>query len=486
MTETSSTATKTWPDYRAVWRWHFYAGLVCIPFVIVLSISGAIYLFKPQIEAWNDREYETLYVHQAPASAAAQVQAALSAFPGSTPTGYELPTSANAAARVIVRKDGEALRVYVHPESLAILHTVPENERFMRTMFRLHGELWMGDRGSNLVELASCWTIIMLVTGLYLWWPRNAKGLGGVLYPRLRMGSGIFWRDIHSVIGMWISFFALFLLMSGLPWAKFWGGYFKDMRKLTGTAVAQQDWTTGSERAAKSGDREAGKGDTPSDAPQKSSGGEHGDHGGGGSSGGSRRGRRGPGAMPRDMTAFDRVVATVRPLNLEHPVVIAPPSKPDSDEWTAKSNTPNRPHRVNLVVSGKTGEIISREDFKDRHIVDQVVGYGIAAHEGQLFGWPNQLLGLLTAIGLVLLSVSGIVMWWRRRDVGVLGAPKVLLSPRVSWGLIALVIVFGIYLPLFGASLLLVLLAEFAVLKRIPKVRNWLGLYVPTVEPSHV
>ncbi len=491
MSEASSPNNKSWPDYRAVWRWHFYAGLVCIPFVIVLSISGAIYLFKPQIEAWNDRDYDNLQVTGNPKTAAEQVQAALAAFPGSLPQGYELPTAPTSAARVLVRKDGEALRVYVHPETLAILHSVPDGERFMRTIFKLHGELLMGDRGSNVVELASCWTIIMLVTGLYLWWPRNSKGLGGVLYPRLRMGSGIFWRDIHSVIGMWISFFALFLLMSGLPWAKFWGGYFKDIRKLTGTAVAQQDWTTGSERAAKSGDRDAGKSDagksdSPSDSAKKSSSGEHGDHGGGSGGGGSRRGRRGPGAMPKDMTAFDRVVATVRPLNLEHPVVIAPPSKPDSDEWTAKSMTQNRPLRVNLVLSGKTGEVTSREDFKDRHLIDRIVGYGIAAHEGQLFGWPNQLLGLLTAIGLVLLCVSGVVMWWRRREVGVLGAPKALLSPRVSWGLIVLVILFGIYLPLFGASLLLVLALEFAVLKRIPKVRSWLGLHVPKVEPSQV
>ncbi len=182
--------------------------------------------------------------------------------------------------------------------------------------------------------------------------------------------------------------------------------------------------------------------------------------------------------MPKDMSAFDRVVVAVQPLNLEYPVSVSPPSKADSDKWTAKSNTPNRPQRVNLTLSGKTGEILSREDFKDRHFVDRVVGYGIAAHEGQLFGWPNQLLGLLTAFGLVLLSVSGVIMWWRRRDRGMLGAPKVLLSPRLSFGLAVLVVLFGVYLPLFGASLVFVLLAEFTLLKRIPKVRDWLGLHV--------
>ena len=44
--------------YRTVWRWHFYAGLFCLPFIIVLSLTGAIYLFKPQIDAWLDRLYE--------------------------------------------------------------------------------------------------------------------------------------------------------------------------------------------------------------------------------------------------------------------------------------------------------------------------------------------------------------------------------------------------------------------------------------------
>ena len=185
-------AAKSWPDYRAVWRWHFYAGLFCVPFVLVLAASGAIYLFKPQIEAWIDRPYDHLEITGTAQPAAEQIRAALAAVPGATFSAYELPTAANAAVRVIVRSDGEAIRVYVHPQTLAVLHTVAEDERLMRVLFRLHGELLMGDRGSMLVELAASWTIIMIVTGLYLWWPRNAKGLGGVVYPRLRGGSRVF------------------------------------------------------------------------------------------------------------------------------------------------------------------------------------------------------------------------------------------------------------------------------------------------------
>lgn len=451
---TVTTSRKTWPDYRAVWRWHFYASLFCMPFVIVLSISGAVYLFKPQIEAWLERSFNTLDVSGPRASIAEQVQAALAAVPDSTPNGYELPASERAAARVLVRHHDETIRVFVHPQTLEILGQQPEDERFMRQMFKLHGELWMGDRGSNLVELAASWTIIMIVTGLYLWWPRGAGRILGVFVPRLRSGSRVWWRDLHSVTGIWISAFALLLLATGLPWAKFWGNYFKSVRSITGTAVAQQDWTTGSERK-RSG---------------SSSGGEHGgDHGGG------RKDDRSRSARSVDLSGFDRVAAAVEPLGLESPVVISPPSRAGAN-WSAKSMTQNRPHRVNLDVDGATGQIVRRENFADRHWVDRVVGVGIAAHEGQLFGWPNQLLGLLTAFGLVAMSVTGGILWWRRRDRGTLGAPQPAAPASWSWGLAAVVLLMAIYLPLFGASLIVMLVVERLILARVPSLSRWLGL----------
>ena len=36
--------------YNLAWRWHFYAGLFVIPFMILLSLTGIVYLFKPQLD----------------------------------------------------------------------------------------------------------------------------------------------------------------------------------------------------------------------------------------------------------------------------------------------------------------------------------------------------------------------------------------------------------------------------------------------------
>ncbi len=36
--------------YRAIWRWHFFAGLLVIPFMLNLAITGSLYLFKDEID----------------------------------------------------------------------------------------------------------------------------------------------------------------------------------------------------------------------------------------------------------------------------------------------------------------------------------------------------------------------------------------------------------------------------------------------------
>ncbi|WP_262503951.1 PepSY domain-containing protein [Sphingosinithalassobacter sp. CS137] len=46
--------------YNAVWRWHFYAGLLTMPFVLWLTVTGTIYLWKPQIEAMLEHRFETI------------------------------------------------------------------------------------------------------------------------------------------------------------------------------------------------------------------------------------------------------------------------------------------------------------------------------------------------------------------------------------------------------------------------------------------
>lgn len=100
----------------------------------------------------------------------------------------------------------------------------------------------------------------------------------------------------------------------------------------------------------------------------------------------------------------------------------------------------------------------------------------MAGHEGQLFGVANQLLGTLTAVGLVVLAGSGAILWWRRRPIGLLGAPIPLGRPKFGAALIAGIVLLVVVFPMFGLTLLVVLALEGLVFRRIETVSTWLGL----------
>ena len=107
--------TATW--YRTVWRWHFYAGLFCIPLVIWLALTGSVYLWRPQVEAWLDRPFDHLTATGPAAPVDAQVAAALRAVPGATLHRYVLPTAPDRAVRILVTRGGVDQRVFLHPRN---------------------------------------------------------------------------------------------------------------------------------------------------------------------------------------------------------------------------------------------------------------------------------------------------------------------------------------------------------------------------------
>lgn len=452
--------------YRAVWRWHFYAGLFCVPFVLWLSVTGGLYLFKPQIEAALYAPYRG--VAQGPSLPAGTVAArAVQAVPGSILHKYVLPQNRADAVQVLVGKGAQEVRVWVHPETGAILHQVSEEDRLMRIVFHLHGELLAGNRGSALVETAACWTIVMLITGLFLWWPRKAKGLAGILYPRWRKGRTIFWRDIHAVTGLWITVGAVFLIVSGLPWANAWGNYFRTVRVVTGTSEGRQDWSSGSNaEAAKRADDDAAMRAVLAGPPSG-----HASHHAT-SQDVSGRGRAEHATLPSP-ASLTRVVEAASALDFAAPVEVSAPTAKGAP-WRVNSQADNRPRRDSAEIAAD-GSLVGIERFADRHWIDRAVGYGVAVHEGAWAGLANQLVNLAVLLGLVLLCLSSMVLWWQRRPIGTLGAPEARAPLRHSWALVLVVLILAIVMPLFGVSLALAVVMEAAIKRIYPFLREWMG-----------
>jgi uncharacterized iron-regulated membrane protein len=431
------------------WRWHFYAGLLCIPIVLLLSVTGMIYLFKPQIDNLIDYRYDHLAPLNHPHDPAREVAAALAAVPGGTFLGYELPRTARSAVRVLVDQRGAEIRVFVDPSNFHVLKTIPESARFERIIFKLHGSLLLGNAGSVIVELTASWAIVLILTGLALWLPAPLQA-GGLLYPRFGAKGRRFWRDLHGVFGMWASMIVLFLLISGLPWSFAWGNYLKELRAVAG-AKHKIDWPVGAvSPRGEIASAEANMQDMPMmtlGAPTK--------------------------PAPASSEALANVVSEVGRLHLAYPVVVMPP-RPGHRDWSAMSNAQDRVLRTTVKLSSK-GKILSRIDFDQRPLIDRAVGFGVAVHEGRLFGPLNVAMNMFAALSLIIVCTSGVAMWWRRRPASRLGAPPARNS-GVSASVVAAIVVLCLGIPLFCLSLGLVWLTERLVLRRIAPVADWLGL----------
>lgn len=424
--------------YRTVWRWHFYAGLFVVPFILLLSLTGAIYLFKPQIDRWEERDWRGLSIAHT-ISADAQVQAALAKVPGATFNTYRIPENAGDAAIVKLMTPAKGtLELVVSPQG-KVLATVDPETRITPTIARIHGSLMMGLPGGLLVELAANWAIIMIFSGLYLWWPRG-RGAAGVLWPRLGMGRRTFWRDIHAVTGFWVAGLALVLLFSGLPWTDGWATGFRWVRSEMGWSGGPQNWKGGIELHA-----------------------AH-DHA-------AMLAHQAMSAPPARIT-LSEIVEKAKAENMPFPAIIQPPNAagrfgpPNGNVWKLTSEAQNRPLVRTVLYDPNTGAVSGRSEFRDKHVIDRVINYAIAWHEGQLLGPLNQLVGVLTAAALITLSISGIVMWWRRRPSGSLGAPSRPPERRTKI-IVALVLVFSLFLPLLLLSLLPIALVDKIVMRRI-------------------
>lgn len=432
---------------RRIWRWHFLAGLMVIPFAIVLAGSGALYLFKPQIEGWTEARVQA-GLPQLPAGATpltmdTLIHRAQDLYPGAAFVKLTLPRHpADRSVEIEMRTIPAATIVWMDRYTGQRLDAARKDRRLMAIAKRLHNSLFSGEVGAWVVEMMASWMIVLLMSGLYLWWPRG-RAWWRVFLPRL---SGLrqrreLWRRVHGAVGAWAASFILILLLSGLPWTSVWGAGFEWVQQSMGwtarpsTPTAERHPESHADSASNPWSRSSGAGDEPSLPALQAN-------------------------QPEQALKVEQLALLAQSFGLPPPVELHPPRE-DSELWTIRSATQNHPQQRTLRVDRWSGDVIEQRSFADYHPVQKAISVGIALHEGALFGWLNQLLGLLTALAVVLLSISGCIVWWKRRPTGGLGLPPMPSDPRLGKGFRLLILGLAAFLPLMALSLLICLVCDW-------------------------
>lgn len=401
--------------YARIWRWHFFAALIVIPFVLWQSLTGVLYLWHREIAAVAYPQQLIVEPAGSRVSYDRQLAAVLQHQPRERLQSMEISDDPRRSTAFFFEgPNGLPYPAFTNPYTGAYLGDV-ESTHWIRGLSKgLHGGWPINPWGSYLLELGACWAIVMVLTGVYLWWPRNAHGLAGVLYPRLRSGSRTFWRDLHATVGVYFAAIVLAFLFSALPWTSFWGErVLGPIERATNQTSPRGFFFTGSHHGS-GGEREHDSG------------------------------------SPNALT-LDQIIARARDAGAHGAIEIKPAlhGGPVSlhDDHARTSD------EVWMQLDGRTGAVLIRATWEDHPPLAKAVALGIDLHEGRFFGRINQIFNTLVASALVWLTVTGFIGWYRRRPQGRLAAPprRELIFPRA---LIATAVVLCLVMPLLALSVL--------------------------------
>lgn len=416
---------------RLFWRIHFWAGLIASSIILFAALTGLLYVFTPQIEAWRHADLDRVTPVGRPLPLDMQVQAAQQAAPDAA-LRYVVPAHLPGdSTQVYLRAPHEhhmgktggehdhglptGSIAYVNPYTGDVLGQLQEMDRFKTWAKKLHSSALQGNGWRWLMELGASWMLVLFATGLVLWWPRSqARGGPGwrALLPRWGRG-GATWRDLHAVTAIALGAVLAVVLVTGLTWSRYSGERFRAMQQALG-----QD----APKAAK----------TVTSAP-------------------------GDGPLLSWQAAWEHARAQAPDIAMQ----ITPPMG-TTGVWRIENFDRSQPTgRFSLALDARLGTPLFAAGWDRYPALAQATAVGIPFHRGE-FGVWNQVLLALAALAAVFSVVSGWVMWLKRRPHGQVAVPSIQAAqlrhvPILLWPLMAAL---AYAMPVFGWSLLLMLVLE--------------------------
>jgi uncharacterized iron-regulated membrane protein len=399
--------------YRIVWRWHFYAGMIVAPVLIVVAATGALYIFKDELEA-------VLYpgvTYVAPAaervSYERQLAAAQATFPTPVRIGLMQVFADPRRATSIAMFGNKFEYAYVDPYRGRYLGAI-EQGGFFDIVLTLHRQLFVGTTGRIIVELATCWTIVLAATGMYLWWPRKWNQVWGVWLPRLRRKPYVVLRDLHSVGGIYVAIIAIVISLTGLIYTYTWGRGFQYASQKTGAYdIFSKPMLCKSPPSAK-------------DLP------------------------------------IDRFIEIGHEKMPGETLTVWFPRAPNGVYMVFGSSDYGPSVHEMLFIDRATGEILDDRQLSQAKPLFGLEKWNYPLHVGSVLGLTSKILWLVTCLILMTSPVTGVWMWWERRPTGRLGLPRRIDARRPRW-LVATIMATSLLLPTLGVSVVVVLVFDLLV-----------------------
>lgn len=265
------------------------------------------------------------------------------------------------------RGEGGNSQAFMNPYSGELLSLYSYRKTFFYTMFALHRWLLADNVGKMIVGVSTLIFLVILLTGIILWLPKNVK----ILKQRLTLRWNAGWKrinhDLHIVIGFYTAIFLFAFAFTGLAWSFKW---FNDgIYKITGTQ----------------------------NKPPK--------------------------------PLLSRIGRDTTAITLDEAYQIAKQNRPDAKYYqlnVAKGDSAaiavtvlskNAVHERatdQLFIDQYSGAVLGQLKYSDRNLGQRVRSTFYPIHVGSIAGLPGRIIAFLSCLAGVTFPITGVIMWINR------------------------------------------------------------------------
>lgn len=216
---------------KAIGKIHLWLGLSSGLVVFVIAITGCLYAFQEEIQNLT-QPYRFVDFLTTPVLPPSELKAiAEKELPGKKIHAVLYAKPGKAAQVIFYNAEPEYYYlVYLNPFTGEVLHVKDVQTGFFNFILDGHFYLWLPDEiGRPVVATATLIFVIMMISGLFLWWPGKNK----TKKQRFSIKWTARWRrknyDLHNVLGFYVTWIAIVLAVTGLVWGFDWfaGGYYE-------------------------------------------------------------------------------------------------------------------------------------------------------------------------------------------------------------------------------------------------------------------
>lgn len=353
---------------------HLWLGVSSGLVVFIVALTGSILVFEDELEPVI---YPEFHVVEAPKGQSSLPldnlrDAVARAYPQQHIARIVIeprPDRTVIFGLVKGKKEKDVLSVAVNPYTAEIADTRRENESFFHIVLQLHRYLCLEDTGKAITGVACVMFIVIMITGLVLWWPNRKQAKQRFTIKWNAKFKRLNW-DLHAVFGFYVLPFTFLIALTGLVWSYKW---VNSMIFLTFDGKPQQ------------------KREAPANP--------------------SLVGTSKPGVLTQINTETNRL--------LNHPGRIQF-TLPESDSLSITISKSNDEASIANVVDflyfdQHDGHLISKRLYADETSGMKVRRLVFPIHTGSIWGWPTKILALIVALITATLPVTGIIIWVGRK-----------------------------------------------------------------------